>query len=403
MNTQMKSRKPCLALSGTVICFAICAGLGVFPTSARAAEQTGEETVEQTVEKAAEKVAEKAAEKAVEKVAEKAAERVAEKAAEKAEKAELKAQRPDEWKGPTQVHFLVFVVDIDKIDAAEQSFTGNVYVHLRWKDERLASPEGMIRQIPLEEVWNPSVLLVNRVGLVSRSLPEIVEVLPDGTVSYRQRYTGKLSQPLRLSEFPMDRHLFTIQFIATGHAFDELEFVPGAALQNPDLVGGAIARELSLPDWKIVNYEALALPYEPLEGIQVAGFAFRFEAERYVMYYIWQVVLPLSVVVVMSWAAFWIDARHIGVRIGVATSSILTMIAHRFVLASLLPRLPYMTRMDYFTVGSILFVFLALATVIWTASLDRRKLTERARTIDRWARPVFPVLFLSLCGWFLSG
>ena len=79
------------------------------------------------------------------------------------------------------------------------------------------------------------------------------------------------------------------------------------------------------------------------------------------------------------------------------------MIAHRFVLANLLPRLPYMTRMDYFTVGSTLLVFLALVTVIWTSSLDRRHLTDRARRIDRWARPAFPVLFLFLCGWFLSG
>jgi hypothetical protein len=101
----------------------------------------------------------------------------------------------------------------------------------------------------------------------------------------------------------------------------------------------------------------------------VAGFALRFEAGRYVEYYFWQVPLPLSVVVLMSWPGFRIQRCQVGVRIGVATSSILTLIAQRIVLANLLPRLPCMTRPDYFTVGSTLLVFLALIGVVATSCL----------------------------------
>jgi|GEM_PF-465870 len=412
MNAWMKSRKPCFVLSVTAVDFAVCASLGVFSVVAIAAEQTTQEAVEKTAERAAEKAAKKAVERvterAADKAAEKAVEKVAEKAAEKAaakaeEQAELKAKRPDEWRGATQVHFLVLVIDVDKIDDAEQNFTANVYVRLRWKDERLISSGAVVHQVPLAEVWNPQVLLVNRVGLVSRSLPETVQVLPDGTVFYRQRYTGKMSQPLRLSEFPLDKHAFTIQFCTAGYSADEVEFVPDTASYDPTVVGGTIASKLSLPDWCVVDYEALPLPYAPTADIHVPGFAFRFEAERYFAYYLWQVVLPLAVVVVMSWAAFWIDTRHVGVRIAVATSSILTLIAHRFVLANLLPRLPYMTRMDYFTVGSTLLVLLALVAVIGTSALDARSLTSRARKVDLLARFVFPVTFLALFGWFLFG
>ena len=133
------------------------------------------------------------------------------------------------------------------------------------------------------------------------------------------------------------------------------------------------------------------------------GFVFRFTAERYVTYYIWQVILPLAVVVVMSWAAFWVGRDNVGVRIGVATSSILTLIAHRFVLASLLPRLPYMTRLDYFTVGSTLLVFLALITVIFTAVLTSKGSESLAHRTDVAARAVFPTVFLIMLGWFLYG
>ena len=374
-------------------------------TVEKAAQEAATKAVEQATEKAVEKAAQQAAEK-VGKAAQKAAETAATKAVEKAakevaEKAELKAKRPDEWKGPTRVHFLVFVVDIGDIDGANQNFDANVYIRLRWEDRRLANPKGSTRQIPLDQVWNPRLVLVNQSGLVSRALPEVVHVDSDGTVLYYQRYTGNLSQPLNLSNFPMDSHSFTIQFVAAGYSADDLEFVPEVL---SGVTGGSIAKQLSLPDWKVVRYEALALPYQPIETVRAASFAFRFEAARSPGYYLWQVVLPLAVVVAMSWAAFWIGRDNVGVRVGVATSSILTLIAQRFVVANLLPRLPYMTRLDYFTVGSTLLVFIALMLVVLSSYLVAYDKSDvMARRIDLSARLVFPAFFFLLLVWFISG
>jgi hypothetical protein len=374
-------------------------------TMEKVAEKAAVKAVEKATEKTVEKVVEKAAEKAVEKAVQKATEKTMEKAAVKAaqvetEQAELTAKRPDEIKGPTTVHFMVFIVDIDDIDDAAQNFTANVYLRLRWKDARLANPEGAIRQIPMEQVWNPRVLLLNQQGLVSRSLPEVVQVNPDGTVIYHQRYTGKLSQPLKLAEFPRDMHNFIVQFVGTGYQATDLTFEPDLLR---DVRGGSMADTLSLTDWKILAYETVVAPYAPIEEINAAAFAFQFTAKRYVGYYLWQVVLPLAVVVIMSWAAFWVGREHIGVRIAVATSSILTLIAHRFVLASLLPRLPYMTRLDYFTVGSTLLVLLALITVIGTGFLSAHRHERQAESIDLWARGTFPGAFLLLLIWFMVG
>ena len=260
-------------LIGTVICVGACA----FAATLFAADMATEKAVEKAVEKAAEKVVKKAAEEA-------------------AEKAELTAKRPDEWRGPTKVHFVVFVIDVDDIDDANQSFTTNIYLRLRWKDKRLANPGGSTRQVPLEEIWNPRVILANQQGRVSKALPDVVQVEPDGTVIYHQRYTGIMSQPLDLSRFPMDTHRFTTHFVATGYTDDQLEFLPDTV---GSVHGGSMADNLSLPDWKVVSHQALVLPYIPIEEIHAAGFEFRFEAESYVTYYIWQVILPLAVVVVM--------------------------------------------------------------------------------------------------------
>ena len=321
-------------------------------------------------------------------------------AAEKAGQAEVKSTRPNVLTGPTTVHFMVFVLNISKIDDAGQSFTANVFLRLRWKDPRLAKAAGAVRQLPLEAVWNPRILLANQQGRLAKALPEIVQVQPDGTVLYFQRYTGKFSQRLNLTHFPTDTHTFIVQFVATGYPADQLTFKPDLVR---NILGGSMAKEVSLPDWKILEYETRTDPYSPIKEINAAAFEFEFVAQRYLAYYLWQVMLPLVVVVIMSWTAFWIGREHINVRIAVATSSILTLVAQRFVLATLLPKLPYMTRLDYFTVGSTLLVLLALILVIVTGFLVVHRQEPQARRIDHGARGIFPAVFLLLIIWFLVG
>ena len=218
--------------------------------SPKRADEAAAKTVEMAAEKAAKRDAGNAREKAAEKVVEEAAEKAMEKAAEEAAaKQELIAKRPEHWRGPTEVQFFMFVVDIDEIDAANQNFAANIYLMLKWKDDRLAEPGTLMRQLSLADVWNPRVLVTNQVSLMARSLPEMVQVEADGTVTYHQRYTGKVSQPLRLSNFPMDKHYFTIQFAAAGYSANDLTFKPQVReAQNVSLRGGGIADELSLPD-----------------------------------------------------------------------------------------------------------------------------------------------------------
>jgi len=301
---------------------------------------------------------------------------------------------------PTKVSFFIFLIDVDDISGADQNFTANVGLRLQWKDPRLAKDVKGTRMMDLDEVWNPRILLANRQTLTRTSLPEMVEVEPDGTVNYRQRYVGPLSQPLRLNKFPFDRHDFRIQFTAVGFESNALEFVPGEG-KKYGIAGGAIADNFSQPDWKIENYSAQARPFEPIKDFKIAGFDLEFTAKRYLLYYVWQVIVPLVFIVTMSWGAFWIDPEHAGAQIGVATSSMLTLIAYRFMLADLLPRLPYMTRLDYFTLAGTAVVFLAFVEVITTTILTYKKKGQMAQKFDIYARILFPTVYVGWSVWAL--
>jgi Neurotransmitter-gated ion-channel ligand binding domain len=304
-------------------------------------------------------------------------------------------ERPNANSGPTQVSVGIWIVDINNIDSAQQTFTAEIAVVLRWKDSRLAHTGSGVVRYPLEQVWHPRVGIVNETASVIRKLPDWFEVEPDGTLVYRQRYAGAFTQPLRLQSFPFDRQTFRIQLVAVRYRTDEVKFVPDQAWIESGLKQAAgVAPSITLPDWTVEKSEAKPLPYALAPGLEYSGYAFEFTASRNVQHYILKVILPLVLIVMMSWCVFWTDPTNSNTQFSVAVTSMLTLIAYRFAVDTQLPRLPYMTRLDALFLVSTLLVFFSLIEVLVTTILDNNKHTALAKKIDRYCRVIFPAVFL---------
>ena len=302
--------------------------------------------------------------------------------------------RPITGGGPTQVSVGIWIADITSIDSAQQSFTAEIAVVLRWKDPRLAHTGNGVVRYPLEQVWHPRIAVVNETNSVSRKFPDLVEVEPDGRVTYRQRYAGAFSQPLRLRSFPFDRQTFRLQFVAVRYRANEVQFVPDQDwIDNGLKQAGGIATSIALPDWTIESWNTKSLSYALAPGFEYSGYAFEFTASRNAQHYVWKVILPLVLIVIMSWAVFWIDPVTSNSQISIAVTSMLTLIAYRYAVDTQVPRLPYMTRIDLFFLVSTLLVFFSLIEVLVTTILDNNQQTERAKKIDRYCRVIFPVIF----------
>src|SRR5713226_3176419 len=303
-------------------------------------------------------------------------------------------ERPNADSGPTEISVGMWVVDISSIDSAQQTFTAEIAVVLRWKDPRLAHTGNGVVRYPLEQIWHPRVGIVNETNSVSRKMPDSVEVEPDGTVTYRQRYAGAFTQPLRLRSFPLDRQTFHVQLVAVRYRLNEVTFVPDEDwIRNGLQRAGGIAPSITLPDWTVEKWETKPLTYALSPGFEYSGYTFEFTASRDVQHYILKVLLPLVLIVMMSWTVFWIDPVTSNSQISIAVTSMLTLIAYRFAVDSQLPRLPYMTRLDSFFLTSTILVFFSLIEVLVTTILDNNQQTERAKKIDRYCRAIFPVIF----------
>jgi len=65
-------------------------------------------------------------------------------------------------------------------------------------------------------------------------------------------------------------------------------------------------------------------------------------------------------------------------------------------LGTILPRVSYLTRVDYFVLGSLILVFLALVEAVTSGVIAARGKEALARKLDRWSRWFFPASFLML-------
>jgi hypothetical protein len=296
--------------------------------------------------------------------------------------------RPYEDTGPTRIKAYIRVLDVDDVQTADQSFHANVYIELSWHDPRLTHENTNRVLMDLNEVWHPNIQFVNQQRLWS-TIPDIVQVSPGGEVTYSMRVWGSFSQPYDLREFPFDEQDFAIQLVEAVYTTDEVILE-----QHPKYKSG-IAERLSLPDWDILGWKAESRTYKanPEIADSASEFLLTFQARRHTGYFIVKVILPLILIVAMSWVVFWIDPQEIGSQIAVAVTAMLTLIAYRFAVGSDMPHVSYLTSIDYFILGSTFIVFFSLIEVVIISSLAQNNNLSLARKIDRWSRVLFPLSF----------
>lgn len=217
---------------------------------------------------------------------------------------------------------------------------------------------------------------------------------PDGTAVYRQRIVGTFAQLLNLRAFPFDDDTFRVRFVALGHRPEEIEFVADEVAVAMGLIDGVkIADTLTLQDWRITGATSRVQPYLVSHGVELAGFTIEFSAERRSAHFVIKVILPLILIVAMSWAVFWIEPNDAGTQMGVAITAMLTLIAYRFAIDGDVPKLPYLTRLDAFVLMCTVLVFLSMIEVMVTTKFAHRDRTDSARAIDRRCRWAFPLVF----------
>ena len=124
------------------------------------------------------------------------------------------------------------------------------------------------------------------------------------------------------------------------------------------------------------------------------------EVERQSAYYLFKIILPIIFILAISWSVFWVRGSQLEAKVNITIVCLLSLIAYNFIIDEDLPKLSYLTFLDFFILLS--YFYTGIATILCVYSFVK-KMTSGADIsfVDlkaRWIGPLsyFGILILTL-------
>lgn len=306
--------------------------------------------------------------------------------------------RPNPEGEPTEVLVELSINDILSINEREETFELDAYLYAEWEDPRLrfdAATFGSDHKVyrgeaALEalktQIWWPELELVGGRGPRDRLHLSLL-VWDDGVVEYEERFRAFIKQPYDLEEFPFDAHTIQLAVESFNYDIDEVTFT--------DPEESRYDLEWETNDWEILDAQAVIELPDPDEEEPFARALFEIDIERIPTFYLTKFILPLLLIVAISWAVFWMDfdTMHLADRLSVSFTSVLTIVAFDFVSSGNLPRLVYPTRLDTMLIVSYVFLALTVLENVVSHQLVRAGRMASSHRLDLTSRWLFPLAY----------
>jgi hypothetical protein len=292
-----------------------------------------------------------------------------------------------------------FVSEVREIDAVHDDYAFRGYVRSTWCDPRMAFDPaeagtdervtfGSAAEQEMQRNWFPSGFPVDRVGRMDVT-DRVLRVRHDGTVQSNINISLRVAADFDLRRFPFDRQRLELPVESFRWSEDDLVFVADPAATD-------FGHDFSIPEWRIERVGTRLESSRALRGDKpFSRLVLEIDIARKWRFYLWKILLPLVIIVSLSWSIFWMSEERVAGRSRITATGVLTIVAYQFVVAEDLPRIAYLTLLDKVMILS--FVLLAV-TVVQSLIVARYQDHDmpRAVRIDRISRLLFPGTYLVL-------
>jgi hypothetical protein len=212
----------------------------------------------------------------------------------------------------------------------------------------------------------------------------LVVVRPNGETVYLERFSTTLQAPdFDFRDFPFDVQKF---FIRIDLLTPEWMFV------LDDLAGySEVGEKLGEEEWVVTDFDTHFSRGNILHR-PVSRFDLEFRAKRHIAYYVFRILLPLTVIIAVSWILFFL--KDYAKRVDAAGANLLLFIAFNFAISNDLPRLGYLTFLDTLLISAFLVTAVVLILAVYLRRQDMKGRQAFVATVDRYVITFYPLAYI---------
>lgn len=291
--------------------------------------------------------------------------------------------------GPVEVWLAVQILDFARVNSRDESYDVTAYVEARWTDPRLArsaGESGPLRRFRASKIWTPRLYFANALEQPKDHGEPEAEVEDNGQVTFGRIVSGKFSADLDLRAFPFDEQKLPLRI---GSYYDRREIVLDSRPNEITIASGSF-----LTDWDLLGIAArneettYGRTGEPYPEIIIEA-----KVARRPTFYLWRILLPMSLLVMVSWLAFWFEPVGLQPQISTCFAVLIALAMFNFGMDFSMPKQDYLTFIDRHALLGFAIVAGSAATV---ARVHRfvvaGKMGDALRT-QRLARWGFPAAY----------
>ena len=306
--------------------------------------------------------------------------------------------------GPTRVSVGAFLSDVNAVIEQEETFEFEGILTLKWRDPRQAFDpvdagvsekvyQGNYQFAEVFDGWWPQLFLANESGHFE-SQAVLLRVEPQGSLTLIQEFNAVAEMPMKLRRFPFDRQHFEAIFEVLGLGPDRVLLVA-----DPETTG-SVGRGVSIAQWTLHDVRVSTRESNSIYGDghsePVSQLVVTLDMAREPEHMLRVVVMPLALLVFLTFTVFWMDRESLGDRMDISFIGILSVVAYQIVVSEHMPAIAYFTMMNGFLYSTYLLLTAGVVVNLLVSKLDQAGKADAGHRVDVTCRWAFPLLFLGL-------
>lgn len=298
----------------------------------------------------------------------------------------LEEPAAEEFTGVREVTVGFYLTSIYGLDQQASTYYADFYMWMKWSGD--FDPTATVELLNNIERW----------GLTMTPIYEEPAVLPTGEFIQQFHMQGQFFQPLSLNDFPLDSHGLSIWIEDSTYQASQFVYVL-------DQEGSGVAPDIKLPGWTIEGWELTSPTHAYATGFgetasnsqEYATALFTLNIERPQSFFVWKLLLPLIIVLLLGCSVLLVHPSFTEVRLAGPATALLTLVFLQQTYSSSLPDNGSLVLLDKIYALAYALVIGLICTTIVTSHwvrVDEEGNSVRAVRLDRMAAAGLFALFL---------